>query len=149
MEKAMFPWTQYYYLHIWAVIWKTFGILMIGSVFAYLFVVIMNKNVVEQEFRRREDAANAELEQYGQYIPEDLQERIKKYFAFRWVNQEYGDLTLLNPQYLSKSLVTETSLCLYQDAIRNLPFLKKAPAAVLAEITQNLHSELYMQYDVI
>lgn len=125
------------------------GLYLQGSLFANLTKMILTRNPSETAFRQAHDEVKRELDQYGHSIPEAVQKRICKHFEFRWINQAYGPLQLLNADSLSHSLRSELALCLYKDSVSNVEFLQYAPVAILTRVCLNLQLQYYLVNDVI
>jgi CRP-like cAMP-binding protein len=125
------------------------GIYFQGCLFALLTKFVIARNHAESMFRQAHDEAKRELEYFGHLIPEFVQKRISKHFEFRWINQAYGPLHLLQPDLLSQSLRNELAIYLYKEAVTKVEFLENAPLGILTKICLHLQPRDYMQQDLV
>lgn len=136
-------------LDIFGTVMLLLGLYLQGMLFATLAKLSVTAGASERDFRQDHDEVNRELDQLGRYIPESTQQRIAKHFEFRWVNQAYGPLQMLNPDLLSHSLRSELALYLYKEPVSKVEFLKSAPPAILTRICLNLKLQHYVMHDII
>ncbi|CAD7959927.1 unnamed protein product [Amoebophrya sp. A120] len=128
---------------------KWIGMILQAILIGQILDAVKNTDYARKEFRRKQDAALQELTDNAHNLSPCLQQRIKDYFKFRWVNNEFGNMHLLDPNILSKSLTTEVAISLFHDTIVALPFLLHAPPAVLADVCQKMGLKLFMQGDAV
>eukprot|EP00392_Amoebophrya_sp_AT5.2_P009741 g9769.t1 len=128
---------------------KFLGLIMQAVLFAQVVEIVHSHSRDRKVFVCKQNQVLKEVELHGGRLSQCLQQRIKKYLKFRWVNKEYGDLQLLDDSFLSKSLKTEVAISLFHESLVALPFLENAPAPVLAAVCESFRVQMFMQGDAI
>merc|ERR1719183_1580049 len=95
-------WTETYF---WMTICQIAGVLLLGYIYANFTKLLMQKNYAETEFRRVEEMIMQEIDgSVGSKLPEEMQDRIKAYFKYRYHTTNFGPLLLLDERIMTPSM---------------------------------------------
>jgi len=139
-------WSWYFAV---ATAWALVGIMLGGIVMAQLTRLVIMSNWREAMFWLKCDAAESELEHYGDRLPVTLQHRIRKHFQLRFRHAEYGPLQLMDNQLLTRGCRTEIAFALYSPTLTRVDFIHRVAPGVTGEMCVALDCRSYMHDDFI
>eukprot|EP00929_Paragymnodinium_shiwhaense_P096053 TRINITY_DN5749_c0_g2_i1.p1 TRINITY_DN5749_c0_g2~~TRINITY_DN5749_c0_g2_i1.p1 ORF type:complete len:1105 (+),score=224.49 TRINITY_DN5749_c0_g2_i1:161-3475(+) len=125
------------------------GITIQALLFAEFSKLVMTRRAAEEEFRKQHDVCKKELEMYAHLLPERLQERVEKYFQYRWLNQAYGPLKMTSSDVLSPSLREEVALNLYGGILSSFELLQGLTRVYTTKMCLHVSQLYYMKGDSI
>jgi len=146
--------------HVWGVdywspmlfftsIFRLLGQLLLAGIVAEITKLVINRNPAETNFRNFEVAVNSELMRYGAQVTTSIHDRIKHFFTYSYTHQDFGQLRMLDEEYLARSTRAEIAICLHKDILLQVPFFERASVDILEEAALALRQEVYMPFDVI
>jgi len=139
-------WSWYFAV---ATAWALVGIVLCGMLMAQLARLVLMSNWREMMFWLKCDAAERELEHYGDKLPVTLQHRIRKHFQFRFRRAEYGPLQLMDSQLVTRGCRTEIAYALYSATLTQVDFIHRVAPGVLGELCVALDCRSYMPGDFV
>jgi len=139
-------WSWYFAI---ATAWALVGIILCGMLMAQLARLVIMSNWRETMFWLKCDAAEHELEHYGDKLPVNLQHRIRKHFQLRFRRAEYGPLQLMDSQLVTRGCRTEIAFALYSPTLTQADFIHTVAPGVIGELCLALDRRSYMPDDFI
>jgi len=122
------------------------GVSMYGYVIGNIATLLTNLHPARRHYLENMERLGAFMEYRG--LPEDLQRRIRAYFAYVWEQRlGYDESTIIGG--LPPGLHTEVSLFLKRDVIRKVPFFKGAGDELIREIAIQMKPVIFTPGDSV
>lgn len=132
-----------------ATVGQILGVFVLGILLAQIARIILVRNWHQTLLYMQWDAVKQELKQYGDRLPLSLQRRIRKYFQQRFRRGDYGSLSLLNSEVLTKSSCLDVAFSLYGPVLRRNASFHYLPLTVVRDVSSFLSGKCYTEKDYI
>ncbi len=131
---------------IFAMMVEIAGAAMYGYVIGNVASVIANLDVARSQYLEKLERVNTFMK--FRSIPEDLQERVRQYYAYLWQSRRgYDEAHVIHD--LPASLQMQVSLYLNSGIIQKVPLFEGAASDLIEQIVMNLQPVVYTPGDYI
>jgi len=136
-------------LFLLSIVYMIYGLYMASLLFSEMSVYIAGKTQGSSAFQQKVDRVRHEFEYYN--VPTDLQNQVKAYHDYIWINQkQYDDsIGLLSDKQMSTDLQRKLALHLYKDVVMHISFFAHVDDTVLGQICLSLKTLIFLPYDMI
>eukprot|EP00929_Paragymnodinium_shiwhaense_P050555 TRINITY_DN25448_c0_g1_i1.p1 TRINITY_DN25448_c0_g1~~TRINITY_DN25448_c0_g1_i1.p1 ORF type:complete len:849 (-),score=131.38 TRINITY_DN25448_c0_g1_i1:168-2714(-) len=124
------------------------GLLLQGGLIAHITKLVMCRHAAENDFRKQHDEIIRDMETFGHLLPEHVMDNITELYQFRWANQAFGPVTLLEDKVVSEPMRRELALCLYKNQVRRIDIFQDAPISVLEKVCLELTTSYVARHEI-
>jgi len=132
-----------------ATIGQILGVFMLGILLAQIARLILVRNWHQTQLWMQWDVIKHEMSQYGDRLPVSLQHRIRKYFQQRFRRADYGSLSMLDSEVLTKSSCLDVAFSLYGPVLRRNAAFHYLPLTLVRDVSSFLSGKCYTEKEYI